>query len=262
MDLPIDVRKRRKQSHRRRWTEHNSTRQTLILEAAVELIEEHDSGAEISIQQIAERAGLARSVLYRQFDNREDLDARIREFIQLRAIEQFETAMVLDHGKTVGETLLDIMRTVVGWAAEHPNLYRFEQSGRLHGYASPQSGAVVGRQRLAELVWQRFSTVTAVLGIDVRPFHPLAHGVIGLVEGVVNQYIIAPSDSGDSGYSGPVDPEAIAELLATSVWHLFSGHAADKGYRFDRDANTAALLGGLLGTAADGKRPPTEESGR
>ncbi|MFB8008836.1 TetR/AcrR family transcriptional regulator [Nocardia sp. NPDC056000] len=256
MDLPMDLRKRRKQSHKRRWSEHNSTRQTLILQAAVELIEEHESGAEISIQQIAERAGLARSVLYRQFDNREDLDARIREFIRQRAIEQFESAMVLDPAKTVGETLLDLMRTVVGWAADHPKLYRFEQSGRLHGHSAPQSGAIVGRQRLAELVWQRFSTVTAVLGIDVRPFHPLAHGVIGLVEGVVNQYIVAPGDSGRA------DPEAIAELLATSVWHLFSGHAADNGYHFDRDANAAALLGGLLDTAADGKRPPAAESGR
>ena len=61
---------RRRRSGGHRWHEHNSARRTAILEAAVALIEEHAPDAEISTQQIAIRAGLARSVVYRQFDTR------------------------------------------------------------------------------------------------------------------------------------------------------------------------------------------------
>ncbi|QLY32629.1 TetR/AcrR family transcriptional regulator [Nocardia huaxiensis] len=243
--LHSDLRGRRKRSGERRWSEHNSARQDRILRAAVELLEENEPGADISIQQIAERAGLARSVVYRQFDNREDLDARIRAYIMDTSFERFESVMVLEPGKTAEETLLGIMRTVVDWAAEHPNLYRFEQGGRLHGYSAPDSGLTVGRRRLADALWERFTAVSAILGIDTEPFRPLSHGIIGLVEGVINEYVIAPRDSGSRS------TEEIARLLATSVWHLFDGFTTDLGYRFDRTATTATMMSELLSAAAD-----------
>lgn len=211
----------------------------------MELLEENEPGADISIQQIAERAGLARSVVYRQFDNREDLDARIRAYIMDTSFEEFESVMVLDPEKTGEETLLGILRTVVEWAAEHPNLYRFEQGGRLHGYSAPDSGLTVGRQRLAEALWERFTAVSTILGVDSEPFRPLSYGIIGLVEGVINQYVIVPRDSASRG------TEEIARLLATSVWHLFDGFATDLGYDFDRSATTATMMSELLAAAGD-----------
>lgn len=48
-----------------RWDKHNSERRTKILDAAVELIEESAAGVEVSVKEIADRAGLARSVVYR-----------------------------------------------------------------------------------------------------------------------------------------------------------------------------------------------------
>ncbi|MFI6866500.1 TetR/AcrR family transcriptional regulator [Nocardia sp. NPDC050406] len=250
MNLPHDPRHRRRRGGTRRWHEHNSARQTLILESAAALIEESPAGQEVSVQRIAHRAGLARSVIYRHFDNREDLDAQLRAFILRRYLEQFESVLVLDPAKSVADTILDVMRTVVRWAGEHPALYRFAQSGPVHGHAAGESSLAIARHSVSDTLWQRFSSWTAVLGIDVEPFHPLVYGVVGLVEGVVTQCLEAPTDPAFA------DPEAIARMLSTSVWHLFAGHAADLGYHFDRSANVAAVLGELFSHAAGGLPPP------
>lgn len=245
----VDLRSHRRRSGGQRWKEHNSARQAQILAAAVALIEQHDPGAEVSIQQIAARAGLARSVVYRQFENREDLDTQVREYILARYVAEFESKLVLDPAKTAEESILEVIRAVVAWAAEHPKLYRFGQTGPVRGPASGESTAAIARHRLAESLWQRFSSWTSMLGIDVTPFHPLVYGVIGMVEGVITQYIDAPADSGRP------EQETIARLLTSSVWFLFAGHASDLGYQFDRSANIAAVLSELFADAA-GQPPP------
>ncbi|WP_369633579.1 TetR/AcrR family transcriptional regulator, partial [Nocardia sp. JMUB6875] len=125
MKPPTHLRPHRRRSGGQRWDEHNTARRTAILEALIALIEENDPGAEISTQQIADRAGLARSVVYRQFQNREDLDARARELIFDHYLAELEDIMVLDPAKTVEDIIFDIMSTVVHWTGNHPRLYRF-----------------------------------------------------------------------------------------------------------------------------------------
>lgn len=196
------------------------------------------------MQEVAHRAGLARSVIYRHFDNREDLDAHIRAFILQRYVDEFESVLVLDPARTVDETILEVMRTVVRWAGEHPTLYRFARSGPVFGHAAGESTLAIARQRVADTLWQRFLSWTAVLGIDVEPFHPLVYGIVGLVEGVVTQFLEAPRDPAFA------DQETIARMLASSVWHLFAGHAAELGYHFERSATIAAALGELFADAA------------
>ncbi|MFI6045940.1 TetR/AcrR family transcriptional regulator [Nocardia sp. NPDC051321] len=244
MKPPAHMRSHRRRSGGQRWDAHNSTRQAQILEAAVALIEENDPNVEVSIQQIAERAGLARSVVYRQFDNREDLDSRVREFIVERYVGEVERVLTLDPAKTLEEIILDVMRTVVHWAAAHPKLYRYGQSGWVHGQATGETSLTIGRHRVAETLWQQVSSWSGILGIEVLPYRPVVYGIVGLVEGIVTQYIGTPADA-----ERP-DQEAIARLLASSVWHLYAGHAADRGYHFERSATMGESLAKLLADAA------------
>lgn len=67
-----DAQERSLTGHEARWERHNSARQTRIVESAVALLDESAPGTEIPVQSIAKRAGLAKSVVYRQFE-----DARI-----------------------------------------------------------------------------------------------------------------------------------------------------------------------------------------
>ncbi|WP_405160341.1 TetR/AcrR family transcriptional regulator [Nocardia sp. NBC_01499] len=243
MKPPAHMRSHRRRSGGQRWDEHNSTRQAQILEAAVALIEENGPTAEISIQQIAERAGLARSVVYRQFDNREDLDAKVREYILDHYVAEVESLLVLDPAKTAEELFHEVMRRVVSWASEHPHLYRFGQHGPVHGHSTEETSLSIGRHRVAETLWQQFSSWTGMLAIDVEPYRPLVYGLVGLVEGIVTQYIGTPE-------AQRPDQETIARMLTSSAWHLFAGHAADRGYHFDRSANIAETLAKLFADAA------------
>ncbi|MVU75843.1 TetR family transcriptional regulator [Nocardia sp. ET3-3] len=242
MKPPPHLRPHRRRSGGQRWDEHNTARRTAILEALIALLEENEPGADISTQQIADRAGLARSVVYRQFRNREDLDARARELVFDHYLSELEAILVLDPAQTAEDIIFAVMLTVVSWTSDHPNLYRFAQLGPLPGHPGPDS-LTSFRQRVADTLWHRFASWTAVLGIDVGAFHPMIYGVVGMVEGVVSQYVTAPASS-----ERPAR-ETLARLLTSSTWHLFDGHARDLGYSFDRNATVASTLATLFATS-------------
>ncbi|MDQ3576647.1 MAG: TetR/AcrR family transcriptional regulator [Actinomycetota bacterium] len=62
-----------------RWDAHKLQRRLEILDAAVAAIEQ--DGPHVGVKQIAERVGLPRSVVYRHFTGRADLDEQIRQRI-------------------------------------------------------------------------------------------------------------------------------------------------------------------------------------
>ncbi|MBF6128260.1 TetR/AcrR family transcriptional regulator [Nocardia brasiliensis] len=244
MKPPASMRTHRRRGGGQRWREHNSNRQAQILEAAVALIEDNDPHVEVSIQQIAERAGLARSVVYRQFDNRDDLDSRVREYILEKYVAEVEAVLVLDPAKTLEQIIFEAMRTVVHWAAAHPKLYQYGQSGSVHGHAAGETSLTIGRHRVAETLWEKFAAGSALLGIEVAEYRPVVYGVVGLVEGIVTQYIGTPA-------AERPDQETIARLLTASAWHLYAGHAADRGYHFERTATIAETFAAVLAARAD-----------
>ncbi|AYF74188.1 TetR/AcrR family transcriptional regulator [Nocardia yunnanensis] len=248
MKPPPHLRPHRRRSGGQRWDEHNIARRTAILEAALALIEEHEPGAEISTQQIADRAGLARSVVYRQFRNREDLDARAREYVFDGYLTEFEEILVLDPAKTVEDLIFDVMLTVVRWTTDHPNLYRFAQQGPLPGHPTADT-LTTFRHRVADTLWRRFASWTTVLAIDITPYRPLAYGIVGLVEGVISHHLSTPPTP-----TRPTQP-ALARLLTTSTWHLLAGHAADQGHPLDRTTPLSTTLATLLSSAPDRANP-------
>ncbi len=61
-----------------RWDKHNQARRQAILDAALAVVEAGAPGAEFHVQQIADRAGLSRTVVYRHFADRADLDQAVQ----------------------------------------------------------------------------------------------------------------------------------------------------------------------------------------
>ena len=64
----------RRDGRQARWERHNQQRRRQIIDAAIEVIEEAGPGGELHVQQIATRAGVNRTVVYRYFEDRADLD--------------------------------------------------------------------------------------------------------------------------------------------------------------------------------------------
>ncbi|MEU6565220.1 TetR/AcrR family transcriptional regulator [Nocardia nova] len=211
-----------------RWNSHKQRRRNEVMDAAVAVIE--DSGAEVSVQQIADRLGLPRPVVYRHFDGRADLDEQIRRRILEALLTELLPSLRVDG--TIRDAVRGATGTYVGWVAGHPHLHRFLAAGAPQGDSSQAlAGArdLIGA-RLADL----FAAAAARAGIDPARARPVAFGIVGFVDGVVNNWRADPD--------GGLGSEQIVAIVTESVLGLLESNARSLGIPFERDATVADLV--------------------
>lgn len=213
-----------------RWDKHNQARRQQILDAALEVIELGAPGDEYHVQQIAERAGLNRTVVYRHFADRADLDLAIRTHVMDGFTEQLAPAVTIDG--TINEIIRRIVSTYVDWTVSHP---------ALHAVAAQEgSGAFQhGIDRIAAMLTDILELAIAMLGVDLDEneealVDPLSYGLVGAVHGTVRRWVARE----------PREPSAssLSELLSMSVWNLLDGHARRLGLNLDPDIPLVDLL--------------------
>ncbi len=66
---------------RRRWQEHNQVRRQVIIDAAIAVLERQPPGDEFQVQAVADEASMSRTVIYRHFEDRADLDRAVQRQI-------------------------------------------------------------------------------------------------------------------------------------------------------------------------------------
>lgn len=214
-----------------RWAKHNQERRRQILDAAVEVLEAAEPGAEFHVQQIAERAGLNRTVVYRHFADRADLDRGVQGQILNDLAALLVPAVSLEG--TVNQIIRRIVSTYVEWVVAHPSLHVFaeqESSGPMQHGIHQIAGTLV------EVLETAIEMLGAELDADERAaVDPLAYGLVGAVLGAVRRWVgreeLAPT--------APV----LSELLSQSVWHILDGHARRLGLEVDPDLPIEQLLG-------------------
>lgn len=213
-----------------RWDTHNQQRRQQILDAATVVIEAQPAGTEFHVQQIAGQAGLNRTVVYRHFADRSDLDDAIRQHI----IEDLTNALVptVSLDGTVNEVIRRIISTYVDWTVRHPGLHAFavQEANGPAQHGIDQIGAM-----LTELLEVAVVMLGAELSAGERALvDPLAHGLVGAVFGAVRRWVTRE----------PQEPSAaeISELLSKSVWNLLDGHARRFDIFIDPDLPLIALL--------------------
>ncbi|RDI50908.1 TetR/AcrR family transcriptional regulator [Nocardia mexicana] len=211
-----------------RWNGHKRQRRAEVLDAAVAVIEEN--GVDVSVQQIADRLRLPRPVVYRHFDGRADLDEQIRR----RILESLlaELMPTLRGDGTLKDAVRGAVGTYVGWVERHPHLHRFLAGGAPQGDTSQ---ALAGaRDRIGGQLAELFATTLSRFGIDPNRARPMAFGIIGFVDGVVNSW---RADSATGLTSEQVEGMASASVLA-----IFEGNARSLGVPLERDTPVADLL--------------------
>lgn len=225
-----------------RWRQHNLDRRQRIIEAAVAVIEESGPGAEVHVQQIAERAGLSRSVVYRHFEDRADLDRAVQAAIVGDIASRLLPSVNL-HG-TGPEIVQRIVGTYVAWAAAHPALHRAADHE-----TDDLSGPL---EKAREEIASQVSTVigAAILALGAEPsdeesamLDPLVYGLVGAVFGSVRRWLHRPERA--------LSEESLTRVVSRSVWFVISGHAAELGLELSPDQRldelaTLAGLGGLV----------------
>ncbi|MBF6170525.1 TetR/AcrR family transcriptional regulator [Nocardia blacklockiae] len=211
-----------------RWHGHKQQRRAEVLDAAIAVIEEH--GVEVSVQQIADRLRLPRPVVYRHFDGRADLDEQIRRRILESLLAELMPTLRADG--TLKDAVRGAVGTYVGWVDRHPRLHRFLAGGAPQGDSS--SALAGARDRIGGQLSDLFATTLSRFGIETDRARPMALGIIGFVDGVVNGW---RADAASSLAS-----EQVVGIVSASVLAIFEGNARSLGVPLQRDTMVSELL--------------------
>ncbi len=217
-----------------RWDRHNHERQQHIVDSAIAVIEENAPGTHVHLQQIADRAGLTRSVIYRHFADRAGLDRAVRTAVVDSLADELLPAVTLDG--TIPDIVERVVSRYVGWALAHPSLHRLAESDPSAGPTGPLQR---GLERIADQVGTVVVTALDALGVQLRDeertmIDPLAFGLVGAVFSAVRRWLVL-------GEERPPAPVLVTSLT-DSVWYLLEGHAHALGVTLHRDQPVQALL--------------------
>lgn len=236
--------KRATDGRQARWSKHNEERRRRIIEAAITVVEQTDPGTEVKVSAIAAEAGVGRTVIYRHFEDRADLDRAVRETIIERLWDELLPQVTLDG--TVPQIIERIVGTYVRWAVAHPNLHRMaDHDVDAHG-DGPLERAM---EEIADTVAMVINT--ALLGLEAKlteeqaeAMDPLVFGVVGAVFSAVRRWVSRDQPQPSA--------EALIAQVSRSVWFLIAGQAEDFGVTLAPDVPLEELL-----AAPSGSRAPT-----
>lgn len=216
-----------------RWAQHRRDRRQAVVDAAIEVIEQHRPGEAIHVQQIAERAGIHRTVLYRHFEDRTDLDIAVQTEICERCGAELFASMSMQG--TPREITFRVVETYIRWAAAHPALVRFAERD-LGGDVVPLEQAL---EQVAEGIELLITSIISILGVELPQndrdaLDPFVFGLIGGGFQATRRW------AGRDQVRPPI--EDFITLLATNIWRQIVGIASDRGVEIP-DVPVEQLLG-------------------
>lgn len=206
---------------KRRWQEHNAARREAVIEAAITVLgRDLAPGGEISVQQIANEASVHRTVLYRYFEDRTDLDLAIQREICRRAGDVLLATVTLEG--TPREIVERVVGAYVGWAVDNIGPLRFAERPVAGAPSKPLDDAI---GRIAEQIELLIGGFLALLDAEVTDDDrdSLTPWVFLLVGGVMAA--VRSWSSRDT--LRPAAPE-FTRLLADITWLQVEGLAATR----------------------------------
>ncbi|GAA3662809.1 TetR/AcrR family transcriptional regulator [Nocardioides ginsengisoli] len=205
---------------KRRWQQHNADRRQAVIDAALTVLARLEPGAELSVQQIADEASVHRTVLYRYFEDRTDLDVAIQQEICTRAGELLLAAVTLEG--TPREIVHRIIDAYVGWGVDNLQLMRFAERD-IPGAASKPLDVAIGQiaEQIELVIGGFLALLDAEVGDDDRD--ALTPYVFLLVGGVM-----AAVRSWSGRAELRPDVPQFTRLLADVTWLQIEGLAASR----------------------------------
>ncbi len=202
---------------RLRWDDHRSQRRIAFVTAGATAVDRH--GADASAEQIAETAGVSRTVLYRFFRDREDLRQAIAEQVASSVVDSVLPALKITPESTPRHVIESVIGVIVGWLDEHPHLYYFLRNRR--NGTSLESV----ENTLADKVAALLKMFLMFFGIDADKAEPGAYGIVGLVESTGSWWLARRT----------ISRGKLTEILCAGVWSLLEGTARANGVTIGYD---------------------------
>jgi len=226
-----------------RWDSHNQARRQHILDAAVGVLAETPPGTAVHVQQIADRAGLSRTVVYRHFQDRADLD----DAVQSRVLEllRAELVPVLSFEGTPVEIIRRIVSAYVGWAGDNPSLHEFAQQ------APPGAGVGQMERAVRQIAGQIEDLITVGVEVlhvqldadEVAALDPLVFGLVGGVFTSTRRWLARPEQRPERA--------VFVELVTEAVWMQIAGMASRRGAELDPDVPVETLLDSVIDSVTE-----------
>ncbi|MFE3316973.1 TetR/AcrR family transcriptional regulator [Nocardia sp. NPDC059195] len=220
-----------------RWQPHNDSRRERIVLAAVELIEQAPAGVEVPIIQIAEHAGLAKSVVYRQFAGRDELDRRVRSEIADRFVADIEDALDIAEG-SIHEILVRTIGGVVTWIQDHPRLHEFLRTGPSE--TDPEIDAMSAL--ITTIAGSARALVTGLAGVvgvtDEASADTMTFAIVSMTEATVTRWANDPNPA--------LTRDQLIEEVASYAWHVVDGVARRHGLNLDPDQPLTEIITQLV----------------
>lgn len=215
---------RRPDGRAARWHGQHERRRAEFVDAALGEIAER--GPEVSTERIAQRAGVARTRLYKHFDGAADLQAAIsRRVVELLSAE---LEPVWKPRGSPQRMITVALEAHLRWLTEHTHLYRY-----LMRHSPPGSGG--GLTDVKTALGERLAGYLREIGLAAGPADTAAFGVVGHVESATQRWLDAP---------GGTSRAELVEQLTGTIWAVL---------------DQALRRGGI---ALDPRRPLAEQSER
>jgi AcrR family transcriptional regulator len=152
--MPVEANRRKEQGNKRE----------LILLAAVEMFLEKDF-YQVTITEIAERAGVGKGTVYEYFASKEDLFKECFSYCSDAYLQSFRTHLLKP--STVRQTMQDILQTHLEMLRDHRKHLHLLYNERPLSFQELQSWVLEQRQELLEGI-----TALIAEGIRLKEIHP------------------------------------------------------------------------------------------
>src|SRR5699024_6153178 len=199
-----------------RWAGQHERRRAEFVAAALTAIAAH--GPDVSTQQIARQAGVARTRLYKHFAGADDLrtaiTSRVTELLDVQ-LEPVRTP----HG-TPRQMINVAYRSYLDWVTEHHHLYEY-----LLRYG-PHGGWDDIRTTLGTHLTALFTEYLPALDADTTPAQQAAFGLLGYAESATNRRPDHPE--------APTRDERVTQITE-AAWALLDHMLRDVGITLDPD---------------------------
>jgi AcrR family transcriptional regulator len=210
-----------------RWDPHRRERRTAIIRAAIAAIEEY--GPDALTAQIAEKAGVPRTHVYRHFDGKQTLDLAVSRYVAREIGESIRS----------GLATTDTARSIIGgaidqhlrWVEAHPNLYRFLAQ---HSYAVATTGSATADDAKAALAVELTALLQnymSMFDLDTGPAERVIIGVVGMVDATAAWWLEHPD----------VPRAELTAQLTAQVWLVIDHMTRALGLTLDPDSPLPAL---------------------
>ncbi len=213
-----------------RWLDHKAERKERILESALAAIT--DEGSDVGVQQIAARADVPRSAVYRIFADRGHLDEQIRARIIDRLMA--DLAPALTPQGTARQAITRAVDTYLRWIVDAPRLHQFLGIGSASRRTTGSRVVTGTKTAIALQISDQFATMLRNLDQDAAVAESLAFGLVGLVDASVNRWLSNP----ESAMTGA----QLADFLTTSIWQVLDGNLRRLGITIDPATPLSELI--------------------